>query len=201
MEKDGRMQAETTLRYYDSNAQSFAADTIDVDMSSIQDAFLSLLHSGARILDLGCGTGRDSRYFLSRGFAVTACDGSARMCEVASANTGLEVRHLLFEDLDYVDEFDGIWACSSMLHVPSTGLKDIFRLVHRALKSNGVFYCSFKYGTYEGERDGRYFTDLTEDSIAELMDGRFQSRRIWITNDARPDRHDEKWLNVMARKL
>ena len=195
------MQAETTLRYYDSNAQSFVAGTIDVDMSSIQDAFLSLLHSGARILDLGCGTGRDSRYFLSRGFAVTACDGSARMCEVASTNTGLEVRHLLFENLDYVDEFDGIWACSSLLHVPSTGLKGIFSLVHRALKSNGVFYCSFKYGTYEGERDGRYFTDLTEDSIADLMDGRFQSRRIWITNDARPDRHDEKWLNVIARKI
>ena len=195
------MQAETTLRYYDSNAQSFAADTIGADMSSIQDAFLSLLHSGARILDLGCGTGRDSRYFLSRGFDVTACDGSARMCEIASANTGLEARHLLFEDLDYVDEFDGIWACSSLLHVPSTGLKDIFRLVHKALKSNGVFYCSFKYGTYEGERDGRYFTDLTEDSIAELMDRLFQPLRIWITDDARPDRHDEKWLNVMARKL
>lgn len=195
------MQAETTLRYYDSNALSFAADTIDADMSSIQDDFLSLLHSGARILDLGCGTGRDSRYFLSRGFDVTACDGSTRMCEVASANTGLEARHLLFEDLDYVDEFDGIWACSSLLHVPSTGLKDIFSLVHKALKSNGVFYCSFKYGTYEGERDGRYFTDLTEDSIAELMDRLFQPLHIWITDDARPDRLDEKWLNVMARKL
>ena len=105
------------------------------------------------------------------------------MCEIASANTGLEARHLLFEDLDYVDEFDGIWACSSLLHVPSTGLKDIFRLVHKALKSNGVFYCSFKYGTYEGERDGRYFTDLTEDSIAELMDRLFQPLRIWITDD------------------
>ena len=179
------MQAEATLRYYEENADRFTSTTLDVDMSSIQDAFLSLLHSGARILDLGCGTGRDSRYFLSRGFDVTACDG----------------RHLLFEDLDYVDEFEGIWACSSLLHVPSTGLKDIFRLVHRALKSNGVFYSSFKYGTYEGERNGRYFTDLTEDSIAELMDGLFQPLHIWITNDARKDRHDEKWLNVMARKL
>lgn len=76
------MQAETTLRYYDSNAQSFAADTIDVDMSSIQDDFLSLLHSGARILDLGCGTGRDSRYFLSRGLLsqpVTGRQGCVKL--------------------------------------------------------------------------------------------------------------------------
>ena len=190
-----------TIEYYDMNASSFTADTINVDLSTIQDAFLSYLVEGSKILDLGCGTGRDSKYFLSKGFMPTPCDGSAEMCRIAEKNTGIKARQLLFEDLDHIDEFDGIWACSCLLHVPSSSLRDIFSLVHQALKENGVLYFSFKYGDFEGIRKGRYFTDLTETTMDKYIDKLFAPLQIWVTNDARPGRNEEKWLNVIARKI
>lgn len=190
-----------TIECYDTNASAFASDTVNVDISTIQDAFLSYLKEGSKILDLGCGTGRDSKYFLSKGFMAIPCDGSAGMCRIAEKNTGIKVRQLLFENLDYNNEFDGIWACSSLLHVPSSSLRGIFSLVHKALKKNGIFYFSFKYGSFEGDRKGRYFTDLTEKAIDEYIEKLFAPLQIWITNDARPGRNEEKWLNVIARKI
>lgn len=187
-----------TLRYYDEHAAAFTADTVTTDMSSIQEAFIRQLEPGAHILDLGCGSGRDTKLFLSKGFAVTPVDGSAEMCTIAKANTGLEVRQLLFKDLDYDDDFDAVWACASLLHVPSKELPHIFALIHRALKGRGLLYCSFKHGTFEGERNGRFFTDLTEDGIEKLLPPLFSPTRIWTTSDARPGRSGERWLNMMA---
>lgn len=189
-----------TLRYYDEHAAAFTDDTVTTDMSTIQEAFIRQLEPGAHILDLGCGSGRDTKFFLSKGFAVTPVDGSAEMCTIAKDNTGLEVRQLLFQNLDYIEAFDAVWACASLLHVPSNDLPHIFALIHRALKGRGLLYCSFKYGTFEGERNGRFFTDLTEDDIKKLLPPLFSPTRIWTTSDARPGRSDEKWLNVMARR-
>ena len=187
-----------TLRYYDEHAAIFTADTLTTDMSAIQEAFIRQLHPGAHILDLGCGSGRDSKLFLSKGFAVTPVDGSGEMCTIAKAYTGLEVRQLLFKNLDYIEAFDAVWACASLLHVPSNDLPHIFALIHRALKSEGLFYSSFKYGTFERERNGRFFTDMTEDGIRKLLSPLFTPIRIWTTSDTRPGRSDEKWLNVTA---
>ena len=191
---------ESTLGYYEKHAGEFSADTLATDMSCIQESFLAHLQPGAHILDLGCGAGRDALIFLERGFAVTATDGSAAMCREAEKNTGLAVRQLLFSELDYVDAFDAVWACSSLLHVPSAELRGIFTLVHRTLKENGIFYFSFKYGTGEGERKGRYFTDLTEETMRPFIEGLFTTIKVWTTGDARPGRNHEKWLNVIARK-
>lgn len=190
-----------TLRYYDEHAAIFTADTLTTDMSAIQEVFLCQLRPGAHILDLGCGSGRDTKLFLSKGFTVTPVDGSGEICLAAKANTGLEVRQLLFKDLDYIEAFDAVWACASLLHVPSRELPHIFALIHRALKEEGLFYCSFKYGSFEGERNGRFFTDMTEDGIRKLLSPLFTPTRIWTTSDARPGRSDEKWLNVTAIRV
>ena len=185
-EKGYHQGMDKTLRYYDENAAAFTTDTVTSDMGAIQEAFIRQLHPGAHILDLGCGSGRDSKLFLSKGFTVTPVDGSGEMCTIAKAYTGLEVRQLLFKNLDYIEAFDAVWACASLLHVPSNDLPHIF------------LYCSFKYGTFEGERNGRFFTDLTEDGIEKLLPPLFSPTRIWTTSDARPGRSDEKWLNVTA---
>lgn len=86
-------------------------------MHPIQDAFLSYLKPGARILDFGCGSGRDTKYFLEHGFEVDAIDGSERLCALAGKLTGIPVKQMLFEDLDAMDVYDGIWACASVLHL------------------------------------------------------------------------------------
>lgn len=191
-----------TLSFYDDNAELYAEGTFKVDIGSIQEEFLSYLKKGDCILDLGCGAGRDSLYFLNQGYRVVAVDGSKELCRIASRITGLEVRNLLFSDLDYKDTFDGIWACASLLHVPSEELPDVLNKCFAALKAGGIFYLSFKKGSFEGERDGRYFSDLEEEKIREILSSLGYDNKIeklFITDDARG--REEKWVNILARKI
>ena len=196
------MDTNKTLAYYNRNAQLFTNDTLEVEFSGIQDSFLARLKPGAFILDFGCGSGRDSRYFLQKGYKVEACDGSEEMVKAAAQNAGIPVKRMLFSELNEKDRYDGIFACASILHVPSKELPDIITRMKKAVKTDGILYVSFKYGTFEGIRNGRYFTDLTEESLQVILDkvGGLEIIRTGITGDARPGREDEKWLNVLLRK-
>ena len=195
------MNTEQTLNYYNKNAQRFTGDTLEVEFSSIQDNFLAQLPAGALILDFGCGSGRDSRYFLQKGYRVEACDGSEEMVKAATRNAGIPVKKMLFSELNEENRYDGLFACASILHVPSKDLPDIFTRMKKAVKKGGILYVSFKYGTFEGIRNGRYFTDLTEESLHAILDrvGGLEIIRTGITGDARPGSEDEKWLNVLLR--
>lgn len=192
-----------TLNYYNTNAASFASATRSVDFTQTQDKFLHLLPSAVAILDFGCGSGRDTKYFLDAGMHVDATDGSEELCRLASEYTGIPVQQMLFEELDAKAQYDGIWACSSILHLPKESLKDVLRKMIAALKENGIIYTSFKYGMFEGERNGRFFTDFTEETFREFVadvDG-IRIEEMWITGDVRPGRGDERWLNLILRKI
>ena len=191
-----------TIDYYNLNAENFIENTQNVDMHLAQDRFLRLLDENALILDFGCGSGRDTRYFLNKGYQVTATDGSDELCRRASAFTGIEVKEMLFGELDEIDTYDGIWACSSILHLPKNELLLVIQKMYDALKGTGVIYTSFKYGDFEGERNGRYFTDFREDTFREFMKGipELTIEDQWITGDVRPGRGDERWLNLILRK-
>ena len=195
------MDINKTLTYYNTNAHRFTSDTLNVEFSNIQDSFLAQLPPGALILDFGCGSGRDSRYFLQKGYRVEACDGSEEMVKAATRNAGIPVKKMLFSELNEENRYDGLFACASILHVPSKELPDILTRMKRAVKPGGILYISFKYGTFEGIRNGRYFTDLTEESLHAILDrvGGLEIIRTGITGDARPGREDEKWLNVLLR--
>lgn len=191
-----------TLNYYNTNAKTFKQNTINVDFKSTQKRFLKRLPCASNILDFGCGSGRDTKYFLFQGHHVTAIDGSEELCRLASEYTGIPVKHMLFQDLEEENVYDGIWACSSILHLPYQELKSVLNKMAQALKENGIVYTSFKYGTFEGERNGRYFTDMTEEKFESLLKEikAFHIEEQWITSDVRPDRGDEKWLNIILRK-
>ena len=200
---------QSTLSYYRDNLNAFVADTLTADMSYARDRFLRSLQasSAPRILDFGCGSGRDTKAFLDLGYAVDAADGSEELCRSASEFTGIHVRHMLFQELDAEAYYDGIWACASILHLPKEELSDVLRRIAAALKQNGVLYTSFKYGNYEGMRDGRYYTDFTEASLAAFWtdcrlerDYSLQIFETWITEDVRPGRKEERWLNLLARR-
>lgn len=193
---------QTTLQYYDTHADDFAGETVDVAFQDMQERFLKWVPAGSEILDFGCGAGRDTKYFLSRGYQVDAVDGSESLCRIASSYTGIPVRHMYFQDLEAVSRYGGIWACSSILHVPKKDLPEIFRRMERALVPGGVLYVSFKYGTFEGERNGRYFTDLDEDGLGSIL-SIFPDLAVleeWISLDARPGRSSERWLNALVQK-
>lgn len=191
-----------TIFYYDENAGSFIKNTVDVDFTATQRSFLSRLKKGAFILDFGCGSGRDTKFFLEQGYVVTAIDGSVELCKAAGKYTGIPVRHMLFQELDDTEEYDGIWACSSILHLPLPELEDVFRRMAAALKERGIIYTSFKYGTCEGERNGRYFTDMTECKFSGFLQNikELEIEEHWVSFDVRPGRGDEKWLNIILRK-
>jgi len=192
-----------TLHYYNQNAQAFVKSTRDVDFYKTQIRFLDRLLPHSYILDFGCGSGRDTRYFLSQGYLVDAVDGSKEICKLASAYTGIQIQQMLFQELAAENLYDGIWACSSILHLPLPELNDVFQRITVALKKDGVFYTSFKYGNYEGERDGRYFTDMTEDRFSAFLKNikGLALEEQWVTSDVRPGRGDEKWLNIILRKI
>ena len=191
-----------TLDYYNQNVTTFIADTISVDLKDTQNKFINAL-PGDKILDLGCGSGRDTKYFLEIGLNVTAVDGSEELCKRASDYLGIPVYHMLFQELDLEDEYNGIWACSSILHLPKDELRTVFYKMVTALKSSGVIYTSFKYGEFEGERNGRYFTDFTIELFSEFIKNipDLKIEEQWITEDVRPGRRDEKWLNLLLRKM
>ena len=193
---------EDTIVYYNKNADIFVEGTIYIDFTQKQTHFLSKLISGSHILDLGCGSGRDTKYFLEQGYRVTAADGSIELCKAAGKYTGIPIRHMLFQELNETDIYDGIWACSSILHLPLPELNDVFHRMAAALKERGVIYTSFKYGTCEGERNGRYFTDMTEEKFSCFLQNikELELEEQWVTSDVRPGRGDEKWLNIILRK-
>ena len=143
-----------TLNYYNVNAEVFCHNTSSVEFTDTQSKFLSKLDKNAQILDFGCGSGRDTKAFLDQGYRVEAIDGSAELCKLATQYTGITVRHMLFQELSAVDQYDAIWACSSILHLSLDELSDVMRKMTAALKSNGIIYTSFKYGTFSGERNG-----------------------------------------------
>ena len=191
-----------TLKYYNENAQSFASGTVSVKFTEVQDKFLEKLNPDAYILDFGCGAGRDTKYFLSRGYQMDAVDGSEQLCRIASEYTGIKVRQMLFQELDEKEKYDGIWACASILHLPKKQLREVLKNMYAALKSKGWIYTSFKYGEFEGERNGRYFTDFTIEGFKEYLQDipELQIEEYWITGDVRPGRGEEKWLNLILRK-
>ena len=193
----------TTMTYYNQNAPPFISNTRDIDFRPTQERFLSCLPPSAKILDFGCGSGRDTKYFLEHGFSVDAIDGSETLCRLASEYTGIPVRQMLFQELDSPDTYDGIWACASILHLPVTELTDVFHKMTAALHDSGILYTSFKLGRFRGQRNGRYFTDFDETYFREFIK-QFPELTIcelWITADARPERSEEKWLNTILKKM
>ena len=190
-----------TIDYYNKHAEEFTASTFEVDMESIYQPFLVELQEGARILDVGCGPGRDTLAFKNKGYQVDAIDYSEELVKKATQLTGIPVRLQSFYEIDADQAYDGIWACASLLHCERNRLKEVIGKLVSALKPNGVLYMSFKYGNGDRQKEGRQFTDLDEEQ-AEALRKQFdyvQKIKQWITEDKRPERQ-EYWLNLIWKK-
>jgi SAM-dependent methyltransferase len=171
-------------------------------MTALYEPFLNLLPANAHILDAGCDSGRDSLYFLKNRYRVTAIDASKELSKLASELIKQPVLNISFQEIDFEDEFDGVWASASLLHVTRNQISDVLSRVAKALKDNGVLYASFKYGDKEYEKEGRYYNCYDENSIDELIN-KYSSLTLikcWTSDDARPNREDEIWLNCLLRK-
>lgn len=189
-----------TIRYYDLNAETYVEDTELADMRECRDRFLAYLKPGQIILDAGCGSGRDILAFQQKGFVVEAFDASEQMCKIASRKTGIYIKQQCFEELEGEAIYDGIWACASLLHVKRSDLPDTINRLHKLLKPGGVLYASFKYGNREYFAGERYFNDMSEDECKSFFErSRFEIKELYVSNDVRNYKINEKWINMIAR--
>ncbi|MCT4592794.1 MAG: class I SAM-dependent methyltransferase [Anaeromicrobium sp.] len=189
--------------YYNENAESFVENTLNADMANLYDRFEKYFIKDNSILDLGCGSGRDSLYFKNQGYIVTALDYSEKLAKSASKLIGQEVLVKDMREISYVSKFHGIWACASVLHINRIDINMVMKNCARALKDEGVFYLSFKYGDREEMKNGRYFNFYNEESFRQLIKkvGGFKILEMFKTTDVRPGREGEYWLNIIMKKI
>lgn len=190
-----------TDQYYDQFAAEFFGSTVGVDMAPVRQRFVARLEPRARVLDAGCGSGRDAKAFADAGFEVTAFDASAELARLASVHCGFEVTVRRFEDIGEVETFDGIWCCASLLHVPLAAMPTTLDRLWRALRPGGTLYVSFKHGTGERVHGGRRFTDADEATLRQWFRRWPDVHRleVWLTDDQRPDRTG-RWTNALATR-
>lgn len=190
---------DTTLSWYRENAIQYAEETRN---SLVLDAlweFLSRMKGGGTILDYGSGSGRDSAYFLNKGFSVDSLDGSAEMKAQAERLFGIKVKLASFLSLEEKDKYDGIWAQASILHLEEHDLRVALTLIERALKRDGVFYSSFRKGEGDGYENGRWYTNMTERRFLSFLPASLYVEKIWESQDVRPG-VSRTWLSIICRK-
>ena len=193
-----------TLDFYNNNSKEYIETTLSADMSHLYNDFLKHIPKGGHILDLGCGSGRDSVEFIKQGYNVTAVDGSKELSIAASKLIEQEVICSKFEELQLTEKFHGIWACASLLHINKNHIVDVIQNVSSNLKINGIFYMSFKYGENEYiDEKGRYFNCYTEKTFSELINKikGLKIEKIYKTIDILPGRGDITWLNILCIKV
>jgi len=195
------LSSESTHDYYEHKAEQYFLNTINLDMKFLHKRFLEHVPRGGRILDAGSGSGRDTLAFIQQGFHVEAFDASVKLASMSSNITKNKTKVMTFLDVCEVERYDGIWACASLLHIPSGELANIFNLLKRALKKGGAIYVSFQYGTSERTAsDGRYFSDMDEQKLKRIINKESQLllKEIWRSKGIKHFSKDEVWLNAIA---
>lgn len=192
----------STIEYYNQNSDVYINGTFNVNMNHLYNEFEKYLSIGDSILDVGCGSGRDSKYFLQKKYKVTSIDASKQMCERAKLIANNEVIQMKAENINFENEFQAVWACASLLHVSKNYMLQTMIKIMAALKDDGIFYGSWKYGTGERFSKGRYFMDYTEKTLQELLSGidNISVLKLWITSDVRSEKDKERWINVIIKK-
>jgi SAM-dependent methyltransferase len=191
-----------SVAWYEANARLFFDRSVDASMLDQQRRFADLLPRGGRVLDAGCGAGRDAKVFREWGFDVTATEAAPSLAALAREHAAVDVQVMTFDQMAWTAAFDGVWACVSLLHVPRRRLPRTLARVRRALKPGGTWFMSFKYGDQDRETGGRWFTDLDEPGAAALLAevGGLELIELSVSHDVRPDRAHDRWLSLLCRR-
>lgn len=190
-----------TVDFYNQNAEQYASSTINLDVNKEMVGFLQGIPFAGKILDAGCGSGRDLKNFTSLGYNAVGIDASEELVKIAAKNSGAPVECKGFLDIDWKNEFDGIWCMASLLHLNKVELKEALEKLGESMKPNAKFYASFKVG--EGEKydeKGRFFSYVSKEELEKVFQSvdKFKNIRVEFGNDDKLGRVDTQWVNVYA---
>lgn len=191
---------EATIEYYNKNLNSYVERTFNVKMDEIRRRFLRHLPKNAKILDAGCGPGRDALAFHLQGYNVLGFDAAHQMVKYVNEELKIPAVQGYFQDMQFSNEFDGIWASASLVHVAPNDLKEVLHRFQKALKPAGVLAISFKYGEGVKTEGERTFTYMTEKSLSPYLE-EFTLLDQWIqVPEEGVNLVPCKWLNTVLRK-
>lgn len=195
------MTENKTLQFYADNAAAYA-EHATAPTGRFLTQFLADLRPHARILELGCGNGRDAAHMLAQGYDVDPTDGTLELTKEAEKRLGRPVRLLRFEQLDATQAYDGIWACASLLHVLDRDLHHILTRIHRALRPGGTFTASYKAGHGEGHDTlDRYYNYPTAERLTQAYrDAGWTNLALETEMGSGYDVLPTQWFWMTARK-
>jgi SAM-dependent methyltransferase len=185
--------------FYEQNAQEYFRTSVNVDLSHLYQHFLDHIPQGGRILDAGCGSGRDVKYFKDKKYKVSAFDASAQLAALASKYSDITVDVKKFDEINYMLEFDAVWACASLVHLNKKALTLAIKHLSRACKDGGIIFMSLK-ATVSEQYDDRTFYKQNIDDIEAIisMQETLSILRHWYTKDTL-NREHTIWLNLLLR--
>ena len=180
---------------------AYVADGIDEVSGAVRSNKISAMRDQERLLREMLQAFAQ-RLQVPAGYKVVAEDATPEMVAATEAFAGVPTRLMRFEEFEWDHEFEGIWACASLLHVAMADLPLVLDKLAFRLVSDGVIYLSFKLGTGERTKDGRRFTDMTEESLRKVLDltAGLTQFQVWLSHDRRPDKASEMWLNALVKK-
>lgn len=191
-----------TLRFYEENAETYAEQTRAIDLAHLYKPFFKYIPRGGKILDVGCGAGRDLKRFIDEGYEAVGIDPSETLAAMASEFSGCEVLISSAQNINFSQEFDGVWACASLIHLPRHELGDALGKISHALRTEGVLFVSMQIGSGEMVMDdGRFVARYTSEEVSNaIKQAGFELVDMWDTPDSVPSRHALRWVNAIARK-
>lgn len=189
-----------TQNFYDTHAKTYFDSTVNLDLTGLRKRFVSNLKPGALILDAGCGSGRDTLAFAKQGFEMVAFDGCSEMAKLATVHSGISVHTLRFSEVKWQGEFDGVWACASLVHLDRPDAEDALRKLTGALKPGGTLFLSLKQGSSSYlDSQGRHFNRYRSNSALRLLSAAgLIPDECWMSaNVVEPA---ALWLNLIGHK-
>ena len=189
------------IEYYNTNSTEYFNKTSNADLSELYAVFERHLPTDAKILDIGCGSGRDALHFKNKGYEITAFDAAEELVKLSKEYTGLDIICNTFEEFDTEEKFDGLWACSSFLHIEKKDMKSMLEKYADFLKPDGVFYLSFKYSDCEYEENGKHYSCYTEESFIKIIEETDNQKIVEIfTSEDSIGGREQKWLSVILKR-
>ena len=189
----------STIDYYNRNADEYFARTAEVTFDEIYNRFLKYIPDGGRIMDLGCGSGRDVKWLCNHGYEAYGLDASRELVSKASDEYDIPVFTGLIEEWTTAIPFDGVWCCASLMHLEESALEQFFENLKYNLKPGGVVFMSVKSGIETGlDEQGRYLRNFTEEDLHEIIErhSKLELREIWYTED-KLERDAFRWMNAI----